>query len=131
MPDNLKHLVSPVLKQRCTVVNPVGPNTTDSSQKRDLQIRTGQVKPQPPSDVPVRQPEVGPSATVFFSAAAQQVAQNKPVDDRLDTARKMQGQMVSAIAQTTERNTEGADMALSLVATTAIQTYATVKQVQK
>lgn len=113
------------------MVNPVGPNTTDTSQKRDLQIRTGQVRPQPPQDVPVRKPDVGPSATVFFSAAAQQVAQNKPVNDRLDTARKMEGQLVSAIAQTRVRNSEGADMALSLVATTAIQTYATVKQVQK
>lgn len=113
------------------MVNPVGPNTTDKSQKRDLQIRTGQVKPQPPQEVAVRQPDVGPSATVFFSAAAQQVAQSKPVDDRLDTARKMQGQMVTAIAQARNRNAEGADMALSLVATTAIQTYATVKQVQK
>lgn len=112
------------------MVNAVGPNTTESSQKRDLQVRTGQSRPQAPQDVPVRQPEVGPSATVFFSQAAQQVAQNKPVDDKLDTARKMQGQMVSAIAQARERNAEGADMALSLVATTAIQTYATVKQVK-
>lgn len=112
------------------MVNAVGPNTTDTSQKRDLKVRTGQVKPEAPEEVAVRRPEVGPSATVFFSAAAQQVSQSKPVDDKLDVARKMQGQMVSAIAQARGRNTEGADMALSLVATTAIQTYATVKQVQ-
>lgn len=112
------------------MVSPVGPNTNENSQQRDLKIRTGQVRPQAPQDVPVRQPEVGPSATVFFSNAAQQVAQSKPVPDKLDTARKMQGQLVSAIAQTTQRNAEGADMALSLVATTAIQTYATIKQVE-
>lgn len=112
------------------MVSPVGPNTNENTQNRDLKIRTGQVKPQAPQDVAVRQPEVGPSATVFFSAAAKEVAQSRPVPDKLDTARKMQDQMVSAIVAARQRNTEGADMALSLVATTAIQTYATVKQVK-
>lgn len=111
------------------MVSPVGPNTNETSQTRDLKIRTGQVKPEAPQEVTVRQPEVGPSATVFFSDAARQVAQSKPVPDKLDTARKMQDQMVSAIVQADQRNSEGADMALSLMATTAIQTYATIKQV--
>lgn len=112
-----------------TVLNAIDPKASDASQNRDRQVRTGQVRPQAPQEVAVKQPEVGPSATVFFSAAAQQVARNRFVPDKLDMARKMEDQMVNAITQAKERNAEGADMALSLMATTAIQTYATVKQV--
>jgi hypothetical protein len=112
------------------VLNAIGPSTPDNGQNRDLKIRTGQIKPQAPAPVAVGKPDVGASATVFFSAAAQQVAQNRFVPDRLDMARKMEDKLVGAITQAAERNTEGADMALSLVATTAIQTYATVKQVE-
>ena len=105
-------------------MNPLGPVISESGSANAQ--RVGKTPVAAPQAVPTPTPEVGPSATVFFSSAAKKVAENKPVSDTLQLAREMEDRMVAGITSATVRNNENIDMALSLVATTAIQTYATV-----
>ncbi len=105
-------------------MNPLGPVNGESGSANAQ--RAGKPPAPAPQSVAVPKPEVGPSATVFFSSAARKVAENKPVPDTLQLARDMEDKMVAAITSATVRNNENIDMALSLIATTAIQTYATV-----
>ena len=107
-------------------LNPLGPVNSESGSAGAQRAGKATAPAAAPQPVPVPKPEVGPSATVFFSSAARKVAENKPVPDTLQLARDMEDRMVAGITSATVRNNANIDMALSLVATTAIQTYATV-----